>query len=65
MAFCSVCGDDFSDRRAALGYRTCLEHGEARRTFIVVPLPKSNGVVGTIEELRGISSSHKTGGYVG
>lgn len=61
MAFCKVCGEEFSERRFELGYRTCLEHGEARRTFLVIPVPKSNGVVGNIADLKGISSSHKTG----
>ena len=61
MAFCRVCGHSYSDKRAALGYDTCLEHGEARKQFCVIPVPKSNGVVGPIEDLKGIASSHKTG----
>ena len=52
MPECKVCGDEFSVARYALGYRTCLEHGEARKEFLVIPLPKSNYVVGTLEELK-------------
>lgn len=62
MALCSVCGDEYSDARSALGYKTCLQHGEERKTFLVIPVPKSNGVVGRIEDLKGITMSHKTGG---
>lgn len=52
MAFCNVCGEEYSDARAALGYRTCLEHGESKRDFIVVPVSKSNYVVGTMNDLK-------------
>jgi hypothetical protein len=37
MAFCKVCGEDFSDKRYALGYRTCLEHSEPPKKFTIAP----------------------------
>ncbi len=35
--YCIVCGQEFSEKRAALGYDTCLLHGESERTFTVAP----------------------------
>ena len=32
MAVCIECGDEYSDRRKALGYNTCLECGDAIAT---------------------------------
>jgi hypothetical protein len=52
MAFCIKCGDEYPDRRLKLGYRTCLEHGEAKIDFPVVPVTKSNYIVGTISDLQ-------------
>lgn len=49
MPFCRICADEFSEARYALGYRTCLEHGESKKDFITVPINKSNYVVGTME----------------
>jgi hypothetical protein len=37
MAYCRICGEEFSDRRAALGYRTCLQHAEPPKQFTVAP----------------------------
>lgn len=37
MAICKVCGEDFSEKRYALGYRTCLEHSEPMKQFTVAP----------------------------
>jgi hypothetical protein len=37
MAFCKVCGEDFNDKRYALGYRTCLEHSEPPKKFTIAP----------------------------
>lgn len=42
---CHVCGETYSQRRAALGYRTCLDCGdkaaaEERTSWTVVVLPK-------------------------
>jgi ribosomal protein L37AE/L43A len=42
---CRVCGDNFSPKRKAIGYPTCLPCGEdlARAVnFTVVPMNKSN-----------------------
>lgn len=52
MAFCIKCGDDYNDRRKALGYKTCLSCGSPRINFPVIPVSKSNYVVGTLEELK-------------
>lgn len=53
MPYCSVCGDGFDPRRAALGYTTCIKHGEPRRQFCSVPVPKSNYIIATsVEQLR-------------
>ena len=35
--YCRVCGNEFSEKRAALGYETCLLHGETEREFTVAP----------------------------
>lgn len=37
MAICRICGEEFSDKRHALGYRTCLEHPEPIKQFTVAP----------------------------
>lgn len=58
MPRCRVCGDEFSQGRYALGKRTCLEHGDAKINFPVVPVNKSNYVVGTLAELKE-SYAHK------
>jgi ribosomal protein L37AE/L43A len=42
---CRVCGDNFSPKRKAIGYRTCLPCGEELANavnFTVVPMNKSN-----------------------
>lgn len=52
MAFCIKCGDEYNDKRLDLGYLTCLRHGEARIDFPVVPVNKSNYVVGTMSDLK-------------
>ena len=35
--YCIVCGEKFSEKRAALGYETCLRHGETEREFTIAP----------------------------
>ena len=35
--YCIVCGEEFSKKRAALGYETCLRHGETEREFTIAP----------------------------
>ena len=45
MAMCVSCGDYFTDRRLALGYRTCLDCGDAEArtmTWCTAPINKSN-----------------------
>ncbi len=37
MAYCKVCGEEFSDKRAKLGYKTCLEHPEPLKQFTLAP----------------------------
>jgi hypothetical protein len=37
MAICKICGEEFSERRYALGYKTCLEHSEPMKQFTVAP----------------------------
>lgn len=48
---CIKCGQSYDIRRAQLGYKTCLDCGSPKRHFCVVPVNKSNYVVGTLEEL--------------
>jgi ribosomal protein L37AE/L43A len=48
MANCISCGESFSERRATLGYNTCLSCGDFAARGVrhcVVPLNKSNYVV--------------------
>jgi len=40
--YCKVCGDEFSYKRAKLGYTTCLQHGEAQKKF-TVSIPYNKG----------------------
>lgn len=56
MAFCVKCGNSYSNARLELGYRTCLGCGSPKKEFLVIPVNKSNPVVGTLDELKG---SHK------
>jgi hypothetical protein len=37
MANCVVCGEEFSDRRKALGYKTCLNHSESKNVYTIAP----------------------------
>lgn len=40
--YCKVCGEEFSYKRAKLGYSTCLEHGETQKIF-TVSIPYNKG----------------------
>jgi ribosomal protein L37AE/L43A len=45
---CTVCSENFSPKRRAIGYRTCLDCGEelARAVnFTVAPMAKSNYIL--------------------
>ena len=53
---CRVCGDDYSYERWRLGYKMCLPCGDAhardaRKTWTVAPLNKSNYMLFTDHEL--------------
>lgn len=56
MAFCNSCGDDFPLARYNLGYRTCLECGDAvARTIrhLSAPLNKSNyTLISNLDDLK-------------
>lgn len=59
MASCTSCGEQFSNRRLDLGYRTCLECGDdVARTvrFLAAPLNKSNYVlISDLNDLKGLN----------
>ncbi len=57
--WCSVCGDEVHERRALLGYDTCINHGAGRKTFTAVPVPKSNYVIATNPQQLLSPYSHK------
>lgn len=58
-ALCSVCGEEYNPRRKALGYSTCLKHGEPKKEFCAVPVPKSNYIIATsLDQVRS-PYSHK------
>ena len=59
---CAVTGCDnlVNPKRWALGYHSCIElHSQKRAQFLIIPVPKSNPVVGPMSDLVGINSSHK------
>lgn len=64
---CIKCGDEYAIKRLHAGYRTCLWCGEeaaveARSSWCVVPMPKSNYILVTDPTLlNGLNSSHKGG----
>lgn len=63
--FCRECGEGINPKRVELGYKYCLECGEARARDIkhcIVPMPKSNYIVVTdMALLIGLNTSHKGG----
>lgn len=59
MPFCRTCGEPYAQARADLGYPTCLKHGDAKRTFAIVPVPKSNYIIATSVEQLASPYSHK------
>jgi ribosomal protein L37AE/L43A len=60
MAFCIKCGDDYNNKRKALGYTTCLGCGSPKIKFAVMPITKSNYIIASsLEELRDNSYAAK------
>jgi hypothetical protein len=58
MAYCKICGEEYPDARQALGYRTCLEHPEPKKEFIVsIPFNKGPYQLITREEVERIGRS--------
>lgn len=59
MAMCTNCGEQFSNRRLDLGYRTCLPCGDdVARTirWLAAPINKSNYVlISDINDLKGLN----------
>lgn len=59
MATCFVCGELYPDERSMLGYRVCMECGDAdahKVRHCIVPLAKSNYTVVTdITLLKGLN----------
>lgn len=56
VSLCIRCGESFSAVRSSLGYRHCLQCGDAlavsaRRSWTVVPMNKSNYILVTEPEL--------------
>jgi hypothetical protein len=56
---CVVCGEYIALGRVKLGYDTCIKHGESRRTFTAVPVPKSNYIIATNTDQVKSPYSHK------
>lgn len=62
---CRTCGDDVQPQRWAIGRHTCLPCGEqqaieARHSWTVAPMPKSNYILITDPSLlQGLNSSHR------
>lgn len=58
MAVCRDCGEEYPDRRAQLGYPTCLECGSPSPVRTVVPFPKSNYQLVTDRKLLKMLNKH-------
>lgn len=55
-----VCGESIPLGRRKLGYRTCIDCGSETIKFMVMDVPKSNGIVtANKQNLLGLSGSHK------
>jgi len=57
MAKCVECNESYNEKRAQLGYRTCLDCGSPVFKPVVIPVAKSNYIVGTLHELK--NNNHK------
>ena len=64
---CWGCGDVMDSRRWDIGKRICMPSGESeaqqqRKSWCIVPMPKSNYILVTdLSLLKGLNSSHKGG----
>jgi predicted nucleic acid-binding Zn-ribbon protein len=60
MTNCIACGNTFSNDRAKLGFKTCLDCGEKQANQVkhcVAPMHKSNYMLFTrTEDLKGINN---------
>lgn len=56
---CLVCGSFFPQGRKDLGFDTCLLHGDKRKTYTAVPVPKSNYIIATSLDAVKSPYSHK------
>ena len=60
MTNCITCGNEFSNDRAKLGFKTCLDCGEKQANKVkhcVAPMHKSNYMLFTrTEDLKGINN---------
>lgn len=56
---CIKCGEEYNPRRKALGYHTCLACGSPKFNPPIIPVAKSNYIVGSMSELKDGSQSHK------
>lgn len=60
MTNCVACGNEFSNDRAKLGFKTCLDCGEKQANQVkhcVAPMHKSNYMLFTrTEDLKGINN---------
>ena len=67
MNYCRTCSDDVDPARWSIGRYTCMRCGEAdaldaRKSWTVCPMPKSNYILITdMTLLKGLNSSHKGG----
>ena len=63
QAICAECGEPYSIRRAAMGYKLCLVCGETharQQRHTIAPMHKSNYVLITNRaDLRGINSKYQ------
>lgn len=64
MNYCKACDQTIGDKRAALGYKTCLVCGELEAKTVkhtIVPMHKSNYTV--ITDRRDLMGINNKGGF--
>ncbi len=52
MPFCIECGHNYNPKRAELGYKTCLDCGSPVLKPPIIPVSKSNYIVGSMSDLK-------------